>query len=154
MIPSPQLFIRHISYVLPLRPCHPLSSPYDYLISSRDGLLNKKSIRIMKKLPPKALSGSKPSNHSIKETSAAFEKCKFGLIASLAYPNASKEIVRTGCDLMNAFFVFDDISDGQSSDDVRREADVILDSLRNPYDSRPQGESILGDIFRTLTGSG
>ncbi|KZT33902.1 terpenoid synthase [Sistotremastrum suecicum HHB10207 ss-3] len=81
---------------------------------------------------------------------AVFRKCNFGLIASLAYPNASRDILRTGCDLMNAFFVFDDISDGQCSADVRKGADIIMDALRNPYDPRPQGESILGDVFQTF----
>ena len=60
----------------------------------------------------------------------AFRKANFGLIASLAYPHASTEHLRAGCDLMNAFFVFDDISDDQCAADVRKEAETIMDALR------------------------
>jgi hypothetical protein len=60
----------------------------------------------------------------------AFRKANFGLIASLAYPHASAAHLRTGCDLMNAFFVFDDISDDQCEADVRQEAEIIMDALR------------------------
>ena len=95
----------------------------------------------------------------------AFRKANFGLIASLAYPRASPAHLRTGCDLMNAFFVFDDISDDQCSADVRKEGEVIMDALRyvfdlllidcfltaidrNPNKRRPEGETVLGEIHR------
>jgi Delta6-protoilludene synthase len=65
-----------------------------------------------------------------KKRRIAFRKANFGLISSLAYPHASPAHLRTGCDLMNAFFVFDDISDDQCAADVRKEAMVIMDALR------------------------
>jgi len=78
----------------------------------------------------------------------AFRKANFGLIASLAYPHASSAHLRTGCDLMNTFFAFDDISDDQCAADVRKEVEIIMDALRNPNKPRPEGESVLGEIHR------
>ncbi|KZT42148.1 terpenoid synthase [Sistotremastrum suecicum HHB10207 ss-3] len=68
---------------------------------------------------------------------AIFRKCKF-------------EILRTGCDLMNAFFVFDDISDEQCASDVQKGADIIMDAIRNPYDPRPEGDSVLGEVYQSF----
>ena len=89
------------------------------------------------------------------------------LLASLAYPSATKGIVilrsvarrshidavtvdqlRAGCDLMNLFFVFDEYSDVEDEHTVQTFADVIMDALRNPHKARPAGEPVLGEIAR------
>ncbi|KZT38060.1 terpenoid synthase [Sistotremastrum suecicum HHB10207 ss-3] len=79
---------------------------------------------------------------------AALIKCKFGLLAGLSYPNASREHLRTGYDMMFALWMVDEISDRQCADDVQKGADLIMDILRNPYDSRPEGESALGTVWQ------
>jgi len=84
------------------------------------------------------------------KTQRSFNKCNFGLIASLAYPRASPEHLRAGCDLMNTFFVFDDISDCQTACEVRKVADIIMDAIRNPDKPRPDGEPLLGEIHRSF----
>ncbi|TBU29047.1 terpenoid synthase [Dichomitus squalens] len=78
----------------------------------------------------------------------AFNLCDFNLLASLAYPIASKEQLRTGCDLMNVFFVFDEYSDVTDEKTVQGLADIIMDALRNPFAPRPAGENVLGEITR------
>ncbi|KAJ7843021.1 hypothetical protein B0H13DRAFT_2364962 [Mycena leptocephala] len=45
------------------------------------------------------------------DAQAAFNRCKFGIFASLAYPTAGPGHFRVACDLMNLFFVFDKKSD-------------------------------------------
>jgi len=78
----------------------------------------------------------------------AYDRCDFNLLASLAYPLLSKERVRTGCDLMNMFFVYDEYSDVSHEDDVQVMADIIMDALRNPHKPRPEGEWVGGEVTR------
>ncbi|RDX52874.1 terpenoid synthase [Lentinus brumalis] len=78
----------------------------------------------------------------------AFNKCDFNLLASLAYPLATKEQLRIGCDLMNLFFVFDEYSDVEDEQTVQAFANIIMDALRDPYKARPAGEPVLGEIAR------
>ncbi|KAJ3934533.1 MAG: terpenoid synthase [Lentinula lateritia] len=78
----------------------------------------------------------------------AFNRCDFNLLASLAYPDASAEHLRTGCDLMNLFFVFDEYTDVCDAVEARKLADIVMDALRNPDLPRPQNESIVGEITR------
>ncbi|KAJ7645684.1 isoprenoid synthase domain-containing protein [Mycena polygramma] len=78
----------------------------------------------------------------------AFDKCDFGRLASLAYPTASKEHLRTGCDLMNVFFVVDEYTDVESADIVREMVDIVIDAMNNPYKPRPEGEILLGEVTR------
>lgn len=98
-------------------------------------------------------------------TLAALRKCKFGLLSGLAYPHASREIVRLGCDLMQALFMHDEISDQQSAAEAQKGGAIIMDTLRyachsrifsssltihhsNPYDPRPQDEPALGVVWQ------
>ncbi|KAI0062675.1 hypothetical protein BV25DRAFT_1915821 [Artomyces pyxidatus] len=67
----------------------------------------------------------------------ACDRCDFDLLACLAYPRLDKVHMRTGCDLMNVFFVFNEHSDVSSVDEVQRQADIIMDALRNPHTPRP-----------------
>ncbi|KAJ8474148.1 hypothetical protein ONZ51_g7404 [Trametes cubensis] len=78
----------------------------------------------------------------------AFNKCNFGLLASLAYPSATREQLRAGCDLMNLFFVFDELSDVESESQVRVLADTIMDGIRNPHKTRPTTEPVIGLIAK------
>ncbi|THH26436.1 hypothetical protein EUX98_g7752 [Antrodiella citrinella] len=78
----------------------------------------------------------------------AFNVCDFNLLASLAYPLARKEHLRTGCDLMNVFFVIDEYSDVADEKTTQGIADIVMDALRNPLTPRPAGESIIGEITR------
>ncbi|KAI0036496.1 terpenoid synthase [Vararia minispora EC-137] len=78
----------------------------------------------------------------------AYDCCDFNLLASFAYPLADKARLRTGCDLMNMFFVFDEYSDVSHPDEVQVMADIIMDALRNPHIPRPVGEWIGGEMTR------
>nr|BBH51501.1 putative sesquiterpene synthase [Clitopilus sp.] len=79
---------------------------------------------------------------------AGFNSCDFNLLASLAYPLASKEHLRTGCDLMNLFFVIDEYTDIEDEVHAAMVASVTMDALRNPFKPRPRGEIIIGEIAR------
>ncbi|PCH36903.1 terpenoid synthase [Wolfiporia cocos MD-104 SS10] len=70
-----------------------------------------------------------------RESQLAFDKCDF-------------EHLRTGCDLMNLFFVVDEYTDVESAPVVREMVDVVIDALNNPHTPRPQGEILLGEIAR------
>ncbi|KAF7339113.1 Terpene cyclase [Mycena venus] len=78
----------------------------------------------------------------------AFDKGDFGRLAALGYPNASKEHLRIGCDLMNVFFVIDEYTDVESASAVRDMVDIIIDVLHNPHKPRAEGEMVLGEIVR------
>jgi Delta6-protoilludene synthase len=56
--------------------------------------------------------------------------------------------MRTGCDLMNMFFVYDEYSDVAHEDEVQVMADIIMDALRNPHTPRPKGEWVGGEVTR------
>ncbi|KAJ7186375.1 isoprenoid synthase domain-containing protein [Mycena filopes] len=77
--------------------------------------------------------------HSLKPFTAqsqrAFDKGKF-------------EHLRTGCDLMNLFFVIDEYTDVEDAATVRGMVDVVIDALNNPHKPRPVGELILGEATR------
>ncbi|KAF9067337.1 terpenoid synthase [Rhodocollybia butyracea] len=78
----------------------------------------------------------------------AFDLCDFNLLASYTYPLADAAHLRSGCDVMNCFFLFDEYSDVAEPDVVRKQADIIMDALHNPHIPRPKGEFIGGEIFR------
>ena len=87
------------------------------------------------------------------------------LLASLAYPLHDKgnalfdprhsspltrriDRLRTGCDLMNMFFVYDEYSDVAEPEEVQVMANIIMDALRNPHKPRPSGEWVGGEVTR------
>ncbi|KAG6905986.1 hypothetical protein DXG01_016457, partial [Tephrocybe rancida] len=82
----------------------------------------------------------------IPQSQLAFDKCDFGRLAALAYPWVSKEHLRTGCDLMNLFFVIDEYTDVEPAPVVREMVDVVIDALNNPDRPRPEGEILLGKV--------
>lgn len=58
------------------------------------------------------------------------------------------ERCRSGCDLMNLFFVIDEHSDTHGEETVRKMKDVVMDAIRNPHKPRPNDEWIGGEIAR------
>lgn len=60
----------------------------------------------------------------------AFNRCKFGIFASMAYPHATGTHYRVACDLMNLFFVFDEYSDRSNGQEVAKQAADIMNALR------------------------
>ncbi|EJD05124.1 terpenoid synthase [Fomitiporia mediterranea MF3/22] len=65
----------------------------------------------------------------------AFDKCDF-------------QHLRTGCDLMNLFFVIDEYTDVEPAPVVREMVDAVIDAFKNPHKPRPEGEVILGEVAR------
>lgn len=49
---------------------------------------------------------------------------------------------------MNLFFVFDEQSDLVDAEEARKQADIIMDALRNPGRPRPENEWIVGEVAR------
>ncbi|KAG9318942.1 terpenoid synthase [Chiua virens] len=78
----------------------------------------------------------------------AYDRCDFNLLACLAYPKASKEHARAGCDLMHLFFLFDEYSDRSAPTEVRQQKGAVMDALRNPHTPRPKGEWLGGEFTR------
>ncbi|KAI3395183.1 hypothetical protein diail_1677 [Diaporthe ilicicola] len=81
---------------------------------------------------------------------AAFNRCDFNLLASFGYASLDRAGNRVGCDLMNLFFVFDEWSDVSTAAETRIQADVIMDSLRDPCKPRPAGEWVGGALTRSF----
>ncbi|KAJ7797223.1 terpenoid synthase [Mycena olivaceomarginata] len=79
---------------------------------------------------------------------SAFNQCDFNLLASLAYPKASRDHLRSGCDLMNLFFVFDEYTDTRTAEEVRTLSGIVIDALHHPNIPRPRGENIVSEIAR------
>ncbi|EPQ53470.1 terpenoid synthase [Gloeophyllum trabeum ATCC 11539] len=82
----------------------------------------------------------------------AFKKCDFSLLACLAYPTADRQHARTVCDLMNLFFLFDELSDIETEQEVRKQADDILDALLHPHRATSTRQSVLGEAAREFAG--
>ncbi|KAI0371450.1 terpenoid synthase [Pilatotrama ljubarskyi] len=68
------------------------------------------------------------------ESQLALEKCDFGLLAALGYPDVSR--------------------DYQAASTVREMADIIIDAVKNPQEPRPSGETVLGEIVRQFAERG
>ncbi|XP_044718814.1 delta(6)-protoilludene synthase [Hirsutella rhossiliensis] len=84
----------------------------------------------------------------MKRRSAFFATNKFGLLAGLAYPDLDKERFRTSCDLMNIFFVLDDLTDVATASEVREMSNAVVDALRNADKPRAHDEWVGGEIAR------
>ncbi|KAG1886538.1 isoprenoid synthase domain-containing protein [Suillus subluteus] len=78
----------------------------------------------------------------------AFDKCDFARLVALAYPNAPREHIRIGCELMNVFFLLEEYTDNENGAVTKDMADLVIDALNNPQKIRPEGECILGEIAR------
>ena len=53
-----------------------------------------------------------------------------------------------GSDFLILLFALDEFTDVESELVVRNIVDIILDAIRNPSKSRPQGEIVIGEIAR------
>ncbi|KAG0699319.1 terpenoid synthase [Suillus ampliporus] len=82
------------------------------------------------------------------ESQGAFDKCDFARLAALAYPNAPREHLRIGCELMNVYFIVDEYTDIESVTVTKGMVDIVIDALHNPHKTRPEGECILSEIVR------
>ncbi|KAI0072167.1 terpenoid synthase [Panus rudis PR-1116 ss-1] len=82
------------------------------------------------------------------EAQDAFNRCDFNLFAALAYPDANQERLRTCCDLMNLFFLYDEYSDREPVEGMERLSEEIMYALRNPHLPRADGKYVVGEIFR------
>ena len=56
--------------------------------------------------------------------------------------------LRNTCDFMHAFFVLDDYTDALDAVSTKSLFDATMDAMENPDKARPQGETILGEMFR------
>ncbi|EIM82223.1 terpenoid synthase [Stereum hirsutum FP-91666 SS1] len=85
-----------------------------------------------------------------KAASAAWTKGfgAFGPKAQDAFDRCDFKRCRSGCDLMNLFFVIDEHSDTHGEETVRKMKDVVMDAIRNPHKPRPNDEWIGGEIAR------
>ncbi|KAF4601370.1 terpene cyclase [Pleurotus pulmonarius] len=84
-----------------------------------------------------------PHYAKVKQRSSAWY-----LLASLAYPDLDRAGCRVGCDLMNLFFCIDEYTDLATADVARAEASIVMDAIRSPYNPRPFGEWIIGEMAR------
>ncbi|KZT01823.1 terpenoid synthase [Laetiporus sulphureus 93-53] len=83
------------------------------------------------------------------ESSAWLRSFKaFSPASQYAFDRCDFEHLRTGCDLMNLFFVIDEYTDVEDAKTCREMVDVIIDALNHPHDPRPEGEVVLGEIAR------
>ena len=71
-----------------------------------------------------------------------------GTITNSKVVTPRTEHLRTGCDLMNLFFVIDEYTDVATEPQAREMARVIMDAIHNPSQPRPDGEWIGGEIAR------
>lgn len=82
------------------------------------------------------------------ESQEAFDKCDFARLVALAYPNAPREHIRIGCELMNVFFLLEEYTDTENGAGTKDIVDIVIDAIHNPHKIRPEGECIIGEISR------
>ncbi len=61
---------------------------------------------------------------------------------------AVPEQLRSACDLMNLFFIFDEHSDRATPDEVWEQGRILMDAFHNHDIPRPKGEWIGGEVAR------
>ncbi|KAH9477939.1 Delta(6)-protoilludene synthase 18 [Psilocybe cubensis] len=79
---------------------------------------------------------------------AAFDDGVFSLSAALGYPTASPYILRSACDIMQAYFILDDNTDAVNAEVARLHCNAVMEAVVNPDVPRPEGEPIIGEITR------
>ncbi|KAF9031643.1 terpenoid synthase [Hymenopellis radicata] len=77
-----------------------------------------------------------------------FNRCNFGAFAALAYPKSSPAHYRAAVDLINYYFVYDELSDDKDGETVRQQANAIMNAIRDPYAPPPENEHVLGAMAR------
>jgi len=78
----------------------------------------------------------------------AFDKCNTAYAVALAYPSASREYLRVGCEVLDVQLVVDDVTDRSTVAGAKGIVDIVIDALHNPYKIRPEGEYIVGEMMR------
>ncbi|KAI0747240.1 terpenoid synthase [Daedaleopsis nitida] len=79
----------------------------------------------------------------------AYEAALPGLLAALAYPDTSREGLRTGIDLMILFLVVEEFSDVQPPVIVHEMVRTVIDAMGDPDKPRPAGETHqIGEMMR------
>ncbi|KAI1325215.1 isoprenoid synthase domain-containing protein [Xylariaceae sp. FL0255] len=76
------------------------------------------------------------------------DKGKLNLLAAMCYPRMTKEQIRSGCDIMHLFFMFDEHSDKSGPAETWDQVSIQMDALLNPHKPRPQGEWVGGEFTR------
>jgi len=66
----------------------------------------------------------------------------------MCYSRMPKEFLRTGCDIMHLFFMFDEHSDCASPEDVWEQAAIQIDAMYRPEMPRPSNEWVGGEFTR------
>ncbi|KAM5542485.1 hypothetical protein V8D89_003944 [Ganoderma adspersum] len=77
-----------------------------------------------------------------------------GRLAAHVYPDAPRDRLRVGVDLIHLLFVIDEYMDMEPSAGVYEISDIILDALRNPDKPRPEGELSIGEMARQFWARG
>ncbi|KAK4225934.1 isoprenoid synthase domain-containing protein [Podospora fimiseda] len=76
------------------------------------------------------------------------EKGKLNLLAAMCYARMPRDFLKTGCDLMHLFFMFDEHSDRASPEEVWNQASIQIDAFNNPETPRPRDEWVGGEFAR------
>ncbi|KAI8996452.1 terpenoid synthase [Trametes punicea] len=76
------------------------------------------------------------------------DKCNFGLLASLSYPNVDRDHLRVACDLMMLFFVIDEYTDAADTAGAQEIANLTIDGIVHPWRQAAPGEHVVGEITR------
>lgn len=58
------------------------------------------------------------------------------------------ERLKSACNMMNAFFLYDEFTDVETKEGVQSIADISMDAVRHPTNPRPVGEPKIGEIIR------
>jgi hypothetical protein len=56
--------------------------------------------------------------------------------------------LRSYCEVMTMFWLFDDYTDTCNTEDARRVCEATMDAIRHPDKPRPEGEPIFGEVSR------
>ena len=60
----------------------------------------------------------------------------------------SEDNLRSGCDMMNVFFVIDEYTDKMDAENTKMICDASMDAILHPDRSRPEDETLVGEISR------
>ncbi|KAK8075324.1 terpenoid synthase [Apiospora hydei] len=66
----------------------------------------------------------------------------------LVHDKGKLKQVRSGCDIMHLFFMFDEYSDKSGPEEVWEQAQIQMDAFANPHSPRPVGEWV-GGVYTT-----
>lgn len=69
-------------------------------------------------------------------------------MSSSAHDASAIDHLRCASDLLHLLFVFDEYTDVASPAEARKQADIVMDALRNPHLERPKGEWLGGEMMK------